>query len=96
MLMAGLDGIRNQIHPGDPLDKDLYDLEPEELAEIESTPGSLAEALDALEDDHDYLLEGDVITQDVIDTWIEYKRENEVDAINLRPHPHEFHLYYDI
>jgi glutamine synthetase len=96
MLMAGLDGIRNQIHPGEPLDKDLYDLEPEELAEIESTPASLAEALDALEDDHDYLLEGDVITQDVIDTWIEYKRENEVDAVNLRPHPHEFHLYYDI
>ena len=96
MLMAGLDGIRNQIHPGEPLDKDLYDLEPEELADIESTPGSLAEALDALEDDHDYLLEGDVITQDVIDTWIEYKRENEVDAVNLRPHPHEFHLYYDI
>ena len=96
MLMAGLDGVRNQIHPGEPLDKDLYDLEPEELAEIESTPASLAEALDALEDDHDYLLEGDVITQDVIDTWIEYKRENEVDAINLRPHPHEFHLYYDI
>lgn len=96
MLMAGLDGIRNQIHPGEPFDKDLYDLEPEELAEIESTPASLAEALDALEDDHDYLLEGDVITQDVIDTWIEYKRENEVDAVNLRPHPHEFHLYYDI
>ena len=96
MLMAGLDGIRNQIHPGEPLDKDLYDLEPEELAEIESTPASLAEALDALEDDHDYLLEGDVITQDVIDTWIDYKRENEVDAVNLRPHPHEFHLYYDI
>ena len=96
MLMAGLDGIRNQIHPGEPLDKDLYDLEPEELEEIESTPGSLADALDALEDDHDYLLEGDVITQDVIDTWIEYKRENEVDPVNLRPHPHEFHLYYDI
>lgn len=96
MLMAGLDGIQNKIHPGAPLDKDLYDLEPEELAEIESTPGSLAEALDALEDDHDYLLKGDVITQDVIDTWIEYKRENEVNAVNLRPHPHEFHLYYDI
>ena len=96
MLMAGLDGIQNKIHPGDPLDKDLYDLEPEELAEIKSTPGSLAEALDALEDDHDYLLKGDVITQDVIDTWIEYKRENEVDPVNLRPHPHEFHLYYDI
>ena len=96
LLMAGLDGIQNKIHPGDPLDRDLYDLEAEELAAIGSTPGSLAESLDALEDDHDYLLKGDVITQDVIDTWIEYKRENEVDAVNLRPHPHEFHLYYDI
>jgi glutamine synthetase len=96
LLMAGLDGIQNKIHPGDPLDKDLYDLEPEEMESIESTPGSLAEALDALEDDHDYLLKGNVFTQDVIDTWIEYKRENEVDAVNLRPHPHEFHLYYDI
>ena len=96
MLMAGLDGVRNQIHPGEPFDRDLYDLEPEELSEIESTPASLAEALDALEDDHDYLLEGDVITEDVVNTWIEYKRENEVDAVNLSPHPHEFHLYYDI
>ena len=96
LLMAGLDGIQNKIHPGDPLDRDLYDLEPEELDTIESTPASLAESLDALEDDHEYLLKGDVITQDVIDTWLDYKRENEVDAINLRPHPHEFHLYYDI
>ena len=96
LLMAGLDGIQNKIHPGDPLDRDLYDLEPEELDTIDSTPASLAESLDALEDDHEYLLKGDVITQDVIDTWLEYKRENEVDAINLRPHPHEFHLYYDI
>ncbi len=96
LLMAGLDGIQNKIHPGDPLDRDLYDLEPEELDTIESTPASLAESLDALEDDHEYLLRGDVITQDVIDTWIDYKRENEVDAVNLRPHPHEFHLYYDI
>ena len=96
MLMAGLDGVQNRIHPGDPLDKDLYDLEPEELADIESAPGSLAEALDALEDDHDYLLKGGVFTQDVVDTWLKYKRENEVDAINLRPHPYEFHLYYDI
>jgi glutamine synthetase len=96
MLMAGLDGVQNRIHPGDPLDKDLYDLEPEELADIESAPGSLAEALDALEDDHEYLLKGSVFTEDVIETWIEYKRENEVDAINLRPHPYEFHLYYDI
>jgi glutamine synthetase len=96
MLMAGLDGVQNRIHPGDPLDKDLYDLEPEELADIESAPASLAEALDALEDDHEYLLKGSVFTEDVIETWIEYKRENEVDAINLRPHPYEFHLYYDI
>ena len=96
LLMAGLDGIQNKIHPGDPLDRDLYDLEPEELDTIGSTPASLAESLDALEDDHEYLLKGDVITQDVIDTWIDYKRENEVDAVNLRPHPHEFHLYYDI
>ena len=96
LLMAGLDGIQNKIHPGDPLDKDLYDLEPEELADLESTPASLADALDALEDDHEYLLKGDVFTQDVIDTWIDYKRENEVDAINMRPHPYEFFLYYDI
>ena len=96
MLMAGLDGVQNRIHPGDPLDKDLYDLEPEELADIESVPASLAEALDALEDDYEYLLKGGVFTEDVIETWIEYKRENEVDAINLRPHPYEFHLYYDI
>lgn len=96
MLMAGLDGVQNRIHPGDPLDKDLYDLEPEELADIESVPASLAEALDALEDDHEYLLKGGVFTEDVIETWVEYKRENEVDAINLRPHPYEFHLYYDI
>ena len=96
LLMAGLDGIQNKIHPGDPLDRDLYDLEPEELDTIGSTPASLAESLDALENDHEYLLKGDVITQDVIDTWIDYKSENEVDAVNLRPHPHEFHLYYDI
>jgi glutamine synthetase len=96
MLMAGLDGIQNRIHPGDSLDKDLYDLEPEELAEIESVPGSLSDSLDALEEDHDYLLKVDVFTQDVIDTWIQYKRENEIDAVNLRPHPYEFHLYYDI
>jgi len=96
MLMAGLDGIQNKIHPGDPLDKDLYDLEPEEMAEIESTPHSLAEAIEALEDDHEYLLKGDVFTPDVIDTWMKYKREKEIDAVNLRPHPYEFHLYYDI
>ncbi len=96
LLLAGLDGIQNRIHPGDPLDRDLYDLEPEELADIESTPGSLGDALDALEEDHEYLLKGDVFTQDVLDTWIDYKRENEVDAVNMRPHPYEFFLYHDI
>ena len=96
LLMAGLDGIQNRIHPGDPLDKDLYDLEPEELADIESTPISLGDALDALEEDHEYLLKGDVFTQDVLDVWIDYKRENEVDAVNMRPHPYEFFLYHDI
>ena len=96
LLMAGLDGIQNKIHPGNPVDKDLYDLEPEDMDAIDSTPSSLSEALDALEDDHEYLLKGDVFTQDVIDSWVTYKHENEVDAINLRPHPYEFHLYYDI
>ena len=96
MLMAVIDGIQNKIDPGDPLDKDIYNLPPEELAEIPSAPGSLGEALDNLEKDHDFLLKGDVFTQDLIDMWIEYKRENEVDAINLRPHPYEFALYSDI
>jgi glutamine synthetase len=96
MLMAGLDGVRNKIEPPAPLDKDLYDLPPEELAEIPQVPGSLDDALAALEADHDFLLEGGVFTQDVIDTWLAYKREHEVDAVRLRPHPWEFHLYYDI
>ena len=96
LLMAGLDGIQNRIHPGEPLDKDLYDLEPEELADIESTPVSLGDSLDALEEDHEYLLKGDVFTQDVLDVWLDYKRENEVDAVNMRPHPYEFFLYHDI
>jgi len=96
MLMAGLDGIQNKIAPPDPMDKDLYDLEPEDLAKVKSTPGSLEEALDALEADHDFLLKGDVFTKDVIETWVEYKRKQEVDAIRLRPHPYEFALYYDI
>ena len=96
LLLAGLDGIQNRIHPGAPLDRDLYDLEPEELADIESTPATLGDALDALEEDHEYLLKGDVFTQDVLDTWIDYKRENEVDAVNIRPHPYEFYLYHDI
>ncbi len=96
MLMAGLDGIQNKIDPGPALDKDLYDLPPEEKAKVPQAPGSLAEALDALEADHEYLLKGDVFTKDVITTWIEYKRKNEVEAVNIRPHPYEFFLYYDI
>jgi len=96
MLMAILDGITNKIKPGDPLDKDIYDLPPEEAENIPQTPGSLREALKALEKDHEYLLKGEVFTKDVIDTWIEYKMENEVKALDLRPHPWEFALYYDI
>ncbi|MBF0526827.1 MAG: type I glutamate--ammonia ligase [Deltaproteobacteria bacterium] len=95
MLMAGLDGIENQIDPGQPLDKDIYHLSPEELANVPSTPGSLEEALAALKEDHKFMLKGDVFTPDVIDTWIEYKTVNEVDALKLRPHPYEFGLYFD-
>ena len=96
MLMAGLDGIQNKILPPDPMDKDLYDLPPEDRADVQSTPGSLEEVLAALEKDHDYLLKGDVFTPDVIETWIEYKRTREVDPMRLRPHPYEFALYFDI
>jgi glutamine synthetase len=96
ILMAALDGIQNRIDPGEPLDKDIYDLPPEELANVPQTPGSLALALDALEADHDFLLRGDVFTEDVIRTWIEYKRKHEVDPVRCRPHPYEFALYYDI
>lgn len=96
MLMAGLDGIEGRIDPGEPIDKNLYDLPPAEAKAVKSTPGSLQQALDALESDHDFLLRGDVFTRDVIETWLSYKREKEVDAIALRPHPYEFHLYYDI
>ena len=96
MMMAGLDGIQNKIDPGDPLDKDIYALSPEELKEVPHMPGSLDEALDALESDHEFLLRGDVFTKDVISTWIEYKREREVDPVRLRPVPYEFYLYYDI
>lgn len=95
-LMAGLDGIRNRIEPPEPIDKDLYELPPEEHAEIEQVPGTLSEVLDALEADHEYLLEGDVFTADLIETWIEWKRKNEVDPIRFRPHPHEFEMYYDL
>ena len=94
--MAVLDGIENKIEPGDPLDKNIYDLPPEELAEIESAPGSLEEALAALKADSEFLLKGDVFTQDVIDMWINFKTEKEINAVKLRPHPHEFFLYFDI
>jgi glutamine synthetase len=96
MLMAGLDGIQNKIHPGEPLDKDLYELEPEEAAKVKSTPGSLGEVLEALEKDHDFLLKGDVFTEDLISTWISYKRERELAPVNLRPVPYEFFLYFDL
>ena len=96
MLMAGLDGIARKLDPGAPVDKDLYDLPPEELANVPSVPGSLEEALDALEADHEFLLAGDVFTEELIHDWIAYKRESEVDAVRLRPHPWEFQLYYDV
>jgi glutamine synthetase len=96
MLMAGLDGIENKIDPGPPLDKDVYDLGPEELAQVPSMPGSLEGALDALERDYAFMLKGDVFTEELLRTYIEYKREQEVDAVRLRPHPYEFALYYDI
>jgi glutamine synthetase len=96
MLMAVIDGIQNKIDPGDPLDKNLYDLPPEELAEVPSAPGSLEQAIEALQEDQDFLLKGDVFTQDAIDMWIEYKLENEINPVRLRPHPHEFFLYFDI
>jgi glutamine synthetase len=96
MTMAAIDGIVNKIDPGEPLDKDIYDLPPEELAKVEQTPGTLKEALYALEQDHDFLLKGDVFTPDVIETWIDYKMNSEAKALDLRPHPWEFALYYDI
>jgi glutamine synthetase len=96
MLMAGLDGIKNKIEPPAPIDKDLYDLPPEEYSSVTQVPGSLPEVLDALEADHDFLLEGGVFTPDLISTWVEFKKANEIDPIRLRPTPHEFALYYDI
>ncbi len=96
MLMAGLDGIRSKIEPPEPIDKDLYDLPPQDFASVKQTPGSLPEVLDALEADHDYLLEGGVFTPDLVDTWTAWKRDNEIDPIALRPTPHEFAMYYDV
>ena len=96
MLMAGLDGVVNKIDPGEPLDKDIYDLSPEEMKAVPSMPASLEEALAALEDDHAFLLKGDVFSEELLETYIGYKRKNEADAVRLRPHPYEFALYYDI
>lgn len=95
MIMAALDGMQTKAHPGEPLDKDVYDLQPEELANVAGTPHRLEQSLAALETDHDFLLRGDVFTKDIIDTWIWYKKSHEIDAIRTRPHPYEFVLYYD-
>jgi glutamine synthetase len=94
LLMAGLDGIQNKIDPGEPMDKNLYELPPEEMAKVPQVPGSLSEAIAHLEKDHEFLLKGDVFTRDFLDMWISAKRK-EADALRLRPHPYEFHLYYD-
>jgi glutamine synthetase len=95
MLLAGLDGIENKIDPGPPTDVNLYELSAEEAKHIPTMPGSLEQALSALENDHAFLLKGGVFTEEIIQTWIDYKREKEVDAMRLRPHPYEFFLYYD-
>jgi glutamine synthetase len=96
MVMAGLDGIENQIDPGNPLDRNTYELSAAEAADVPTVPGSLDQALAALEEDHEFLLKGGVFTQDVIDVWLEYKREAEIDPVRLRPHPWEFQLYFDV
>ncbi len=95
MLMAGLDGVKNKIEPAEPIDKDLYELPPEEARSVEQVPASLERVLEALENDHEYLLDGGVFTEDLIRTWIDYKRSAEIDPIRLRPHPHEFEMYFD-
>ncbi len=96
MMMAGLDGIESKMDPGEPLDRDIYALSPQELANVPTMPASLEEALECLEDDHEFLLKGDVFTEDAIQTWLEYKRTAECKEVALRPHPHEFELYYDL
>jgi glutamine synthetase len=96
LLMAGIDGVENKIDPGPPLDKDIYALSPKELENVPTMPGDLDEALRELEEDHDFLLKGDVFTEDALQKWIEYKRESEVTPVRMRPHPHEFELYFDI
>ena len=95
MLMAMIDGIQTKADPGKPLDRDIYEMTPQELAKTKKTPGSLWESLDELKRDHKFLLKGDVFTDDLIETWIDYKIENELQPLALRPHPYEFHLYYD-
>ena len=95
-MQSGLDGVQNRIDPGEPLDKNLYDLPPQERAKVPSTPGSLDQALDALEADHAFLVKGDVFTTEVIETYLDYKRAHEIDEIRMRPHPYEFILYYDV
>jgi glutamine synthetase len=95
LLMAALDGIENKLDPGDPLDRDIYDMSPAELAKWQHTPGSLEEALAALGEDHAFLTKGNVFTDDLVEEWISYKTENEIEELRLRPHPHEFYLYYD-
>jgi glutamine synthetase len=96
MLMAGLDGIQNRTDPGEPLDKDIYDLAPEELKNVPSLPGSLEESLAALEADHEFLLKGEVFTRQLVERWISYKREKEIQPLRMRPHPFEFGMYFDI
>ena len=95
MLMAGLDGIKRKIDPGEPHDMDLFELSKEEAKGIKTVPGSLEQALNNLEADHDFLLRGDVFTKNMVETWLDYKRTKENDAIRLRPHPYEYFLYYD-
>ena len=95
LLLAGLDGVQNRIDPGDPLDKNLYELPPDELAKVPTVPDSLLGAMEVLEKDHEFLLKGDVFTQDFIDNWIELKKK-EYDALRLRPHPYEFYMYFDL
>jgi glutamine synthetase len=97
MLMAMIDGIQNKVDPGQPLDRDIYEMTRHEMKEmgIRTTPGSLEEAVSALDADHAFLLRGDVFTEDLIQTWVDWKRAKELDPIRLRPHPHEFSLYYD-
>jgi glutamine synthetase len=96
LCMAGLDGIQNRIDPGQALEKDIYSLSPEELAKVPQMPGGLDQALNALEEDHAFLMKGDVFTEDLIRKWIDYKTENELDPVRLRPVPYEFALYFDI